>query len=76
MKKFILGIIIGATLFVPVGVRAWDREQSVKPIYYVPDESGSAKAVVHVFDDQNNKCYTLTASYNAEVSISCVKKGE
>lgn len=45
MKKFILGIVVGAILFSPIAVNAWNERQMAKPIigadcknlsYYTP----------------------------------------
>lgn len=78
MKKFILGIIVGAVLFVPVGVKAWgdvSRPPIPKSIYqFNPSQEGTLRNEVAVFDDSNNKCYVSFDRFGAQSSISCVKK--
>lgn len=71
MKKFILGILVGAVLFVPTTVWASHEGHlaSPKPIYRF---NGDSNEVV-VFDDRDNKCYISYDRYGAQSSISCVK---
>lgn len=49
MKRFILGLLVGAILFVPLGVHAWGKKQMAQPIYgvdcdepYAVDKDGQA----------------------------------
>jgi hypothetical protein len=79
--KLILGIVIGAILFIPATALAsewmWEGTKRPKPIYSLHN-SGSSIGFVQVFDDQDNKCYVASLD-NKEiagdsVSISCVKR--
>jgi hypothetical protein len=69
MNKFILGIITGAILFVPVTVLAENSLPLMNDIY----RSGTwVGGTVGVFDDGDYKCYTFTVETSG--SISCVVK--
>lgn len=83
MKRFILGVIFGAILFVPIGAKAWSRQQMSQPIYGVgcmqttyEEEQKGCDFTVSVFDDSDNKCYVAinsSASYYNSPAISCLK---
>lgn len=78
MKKYIIGFVLGAILFLPVGAKAWpdDIAPQPKPIYQFNDCGSACRNEVAVFDDQDNKCYISYDKYGAQSSISCVKQGE
>lgn len=74
MKNVILGIVIGAVLFIPVGTYALNYANT---IYRVSAEEGT----ISVFDDGPNKCYVAVSwddykseGNNRNVSISCLRK--
>ena len=76
MKKFILGILVGAILFVPMGVYAADKVSVIPTanmIYTIPQDY--KQATVSVFDDQDVKCYVASppAYRDTKPSISCVR---
>lgn len=81
MKKFLLGILVGAAIFVPSSVIAARSIEAEPPManafMNIPYEENS----VSVFDDQDNKCYIVRGGYRngteaRTVDISCVKSGE
>lgn len=79
MKKFVLGIIVGAILFVPVGaVAAIQGLPDANDIYQFncswPDGGSKSCNHVAVFDDQDNKCYVSYDRKGYQSSISCVKQ--
>lgn len=74
MKKFILGLILGAIVFVPITAIAGvvhTPDHANREVYLIGDTTS-----VDIFDDQNNKCYvayTNTSSNDENVAISCVR---
>jgi hypothetical protein len=87
MKKFILGLITGAVLFLPSGALAWTSMKPARPqpIYqfscWNPNNGGIERLQcleeVAVFDDQDNKCYVAYDRWGeGSSSISCVKETE
>lgn len=74
MKKYLIGFLVGAVLFVPITVYA-NHEGHIlgaKPIYRFNEGQNE----VSVFDDQDNKCYISYDRYGANSSISCVKRSQ
>lgn len=78
MKKFILGVIVGAILFVPAGafaVKIVEGLPDANDIYQFNCVNYKYCNRVAVFDDQDNKCYVSYDYYSGrQSSISCVKK--
>lgn len=78
MKKFLIGLITGAILLVPVTVVAQRYTALPYPnLIYNIDHRTNA---IHVFDDADNKCYVVTIDGrpnhwgDENASISCVKR--
>lgn len=77
MKKFILGLLVGAVLFVPATAVAelaggsWTN--------HFKDAAGDDNAI-SVFDDADNKCYIVKGKSQTgpgnerSVAMSCVKR--
>lgn len=74
MKGFILGILFGAIIFIPVTALAdvgWTK--------HIKNASGNDNAI-SVFDDADNKCYIVKGKAEKgigtqrSVAISCVKR--
>lgn len=83
MKKYLIGFLVGAVLFVPasvVAVKALDKRgfPDANDIYQFnctkrDDGSWIPCNRVAVFDDQGNKCYISYDPNGAQSSISCVR---
>lgn len=79
MKKYLIGFVVGAVLFVPctafAAISSWDFLPWTKSIYRISDFNQSPS--VSVFDDGDNKCYVASSREfsgdTAPLAISCVK---
>jgi hypothetical protein len=73
MKKFIVGLILGGLLAMPIAVFA-DHEGHLGQTNHIYDV-GDGGIGVAVFDDQDNKCYVAYEHRpnDSMPSISCVK---
>jgi hypothetical protein len=80
MKNILIGIIVGAILFIPATAVAWSNKPIpfTNTIYNISDEVDT----VSVFDDEDNKCYIVQGRATESVyktpgytyAISCVKR--
>lgn len=73
MKKILLGVLIGAVLFIPAGAFAWNYSQRATPIKTyncTTEDPDSCYGVISRFTDGKNTCYVT----NAKGAISCVKE--
>jgi hypothetical protein len=77
MKKFILGLIVGAVLSVPATVLAGRVTELpwTNNIYNVSDVDESSNTTVSTFNDNGNQCYVVRNwARERTTTISCVKE--
>lgn len=86
MKKYLIGFVVGAILFVPMGAVAWNKNQMARPIYgadcmrateanekHYGKDGLACSVTIFVFDDAGNKCYLAKGSNGT--GLSCVQGG-